>query len=152
MCVCIHTSGAASISYTIHFDSSMHTRSAARDTGGSSAAMSRAKAFETGDVLHIIMSFCATSHMVQMNQIAVANRRLNIFWRKMHYALSRRMLRSIADMMGKFEPTGAFNVLVLIFQDFQDIHSFESDDDTDTEEEAEDLLFIRALRGQQWGF
>ena len=44
------------------------------------------------ELLDFIMAFCATGCTVGHNQIAVASRRLNVAWRRMHYSLVRRLI------------------------------------------------------------
>ena len=46
----------------------------------------------TMEIIENIVSFCPTSPMMRHNQIAVANRRLNVAWRRMFRAVLRVLL------------------------------------------------------------
>ena len=46
----------------------------------------------TMETIENIVSFCPTSPMMRHNQIAVANRRLNVAWRRMFRAVLRVLL------------------------------------------------------------
>ena len=61
-------------------------------------------ALEQREVLDIIVLYCCVSPMARMNQIAVANRRINVVWRCMHLRMVRDGMQNIIFQLSLVRP------------------------------------------------
>jgi hypothetical protein len=61
--------------------------------------------FQQSILVDAIIVFCPTSPSAQMSQIAVANRRLNVSWRRMHYRMVKAFLQNLMNEMQRVPPS-----------------------------------------------